>query len=48
MSESTELFSMVFLLYKIVVKLEAFNAFEAADRKTKVLARDSGVHVNVV
>ena len=48
MSESTELFLMVFLLYKIVVKLETFTAFEAADRETKVLARDSRVHVNVV
>ena len=48
MSESTELFLMVFLLYKIVVKLETFNAFEAADRETKGLARDSRVHVNVV
>ena len=48
MSESTDLFSIVFLLYKIVVKLEAFNAFEAADRKTKELARDSRAHVNVV
>lgn len=37
-----------FSSFKIVVKLETFNAFEAADRETKGLARDSRVHVNVV
>ena len=30
------------------VVFNAFNAFEAADRKTKELARDSRAHVNVV